>query len=722
MFRSKRRTHPLFVEDEAISPPQARRLRLRYVLLLMVISLASAAYWQRAEASMGEISSMDEVKAGQLLLKTGENNRFLPAVTQASKVHISVSGMVAHVTVEQRFLNSGGEWAEGVYAFPLPDKAAVNRMRISIGERVIEGEIKEKEQAKNIYQAARRAGKKAGLVSQQRPNLFKTSVANIPPGETVTVQLDYIESINYDHGRFSLRFPMTITPRYIPGVPLKAITAERETPLITGWTGWAANTDQVPDAADITPWLNPVVPSANHPINPIELTAEIDMGMPLRNIESAYHNIVLSRKEHRYDVVLNEGTVSMEQDFVISWRPLTGSEPTAAVFSEQVKGEDYALLMLLPPENTSAASTLPKETIYIIDTSGSMDGVSIKQARQSLLYALDQLSPGDRFNVIAFNSTTHSLFDQAVEASVDHLNYARKYVRALRSGGGTEMLPALQAAFNHDAEEGYVRQVIFITDGAVGNEVTLFNAIHRQLGNSRLYTIGIGSAPNSHFMRKAAQFGRGTFTHIAEVSEVQQKMTELFSKLESPVVTDIAVSWPGGTGSESYPNRIPDLYRGEPLLVSVKMQDIRGTVSVSGRTAGEQWQQHIHINAVNNHAGAATLWAREKIASLLDEKIAGGDADAVRSAVIDVALTHQLVSPYTSFVAVEQKVSRPGGKPLQPSAVANARPKGQGPQRYAYPKTASGAGQSLVWGVLLILMAWTFNHCVRKESEYGLLG
>ncbi|MEH6358582.1 MAG: marine proteobacterial sortase target protein [Pseudomonadales bacterium] len=725
-----RNERDLFTEknDHFANPSSSRWPR--YAMMIVAVLLGSFL-WLSAQASelastSETASTLDNINSGEMLLKPIGGGQFIPALTQKSTVHIKVSGMLAHVSVSQRFQNQSAQWVEGNYVFPLPDKAAVNRMRMVIGERVIEGEIKEKSEAKKIYHEAKAVGKKASLVTQQRPNMFTSKVANIGPNEIITVQLEYIETIAYDQGEFSLRFPMTITPRYIPGTPLQDQDAENSAPLVSGASGWAVNTDQVPDANEITPFLNPNLPTPQQLINPITITAELDMGMPLQAVESAYHNIVLVRKDNRYQLRLAAGQVSMTQDFSLTWSPQPCNAPRAAVFSEQVEGENYALLMMVPPNKSTSAEALPKEAIYIIDTSGSMDGVSIKQARQSLLYALDQLNPQDRFNVISFSSDTHMLYNSAVPASTKNIDYARRYVNGLNSGGGTEMLPALKAALRDEAEQGFVRQVMFITDGAVGNETALFEEIHRQLGDSRLFTVGIGSAPNSHFMRKAAQFGRGSFTHIGKVSELQEKMTALISKLDSPVVTDIQINWPNGAKVESYPNRIPDLYKGEPLQVAVKISDLNGALSLSGKTAGQHWQQELQLNGVQNHSGVATLWAREKIANLLDEKTTGRPETEVREAVLDVALTHQLVTPYTSFIAVEQKISRPAVEGLEAENLLNARAKGQGGQAYAYPQTATSAQLSILWGTLLMLMAWIFKVwaplVIRNEQRSSLGG
>ncbi|MDZ7735720.1 MAG: VIT domain-containing protein [Gammaproteobacteria bacterium] len=319
--------------------------------------------------------------------------------------------MIAEVSMTQAFRNDSGDWREAIYVFPLPDQAAVRAMRIRIGERVIEGEIHERAKAKKIYQQARTQGKKAGLVEQERPNLFTTSVANIGPDETVVVELQYVQTVQYAAGEFSLRFPMTITPRYIPGDPLVEDNAEA-TYAVAG-DGWAHATDQVPDAARITPYQNPVPANENNIVNPITITADIDAGLPLTAIESPWHDIRVSRQGRHYRLELADGPVSMSRDFELRWRPEAGRAPQAALFTETVDDQYFALLMLLPPGQTTEQELLARDMVFVIDTSGSMGGVSIDQARRGLLLALDRLRPGDRFNVIEFNSTPNALFSES---------------------------------------------------------------------------------------------------------------------------------------------------------------------------------------------------------------------------------------------------------------------------------------------------------------------
>lgn len=703
-------------------PPVRRRPPKRHLwrqfLLFIGLGMLLTALLLAGRPALAVPAIPEDVGAGQLMLKTG-GREFNPAVILESGVHFHISGMIATVDVNQSFRNDSGNWAEAVYVFPLPEQAAVRAMRIRIGERVIEGEIHERAEAKKIYQKAKKQGRKTGLVEQERPNMFTTSVANIAPDETIVVEIQYVQTVHYDAGEFRLRFPMTITPRYIPGDPLGEETTERSH-AISG-DGWAYATDQVPDAERITPFQHSVPAAENNPVNPITITAALDAGLPLANLDSPWHPIEVDKtKADVRHIRLADGRVPMNRDFELLWRPETGREPQAALFTETVDDQHYALMMLVPPAAQTEREILPRDMTFIIDTSGSMGGVSIRQARQGLLLALDRLRPGDRFNVIEFNSVPNAVFNSSRPVTSHTLQAAEKFVTGLRAGGGTEMHSALELALRDEGEAGFLRQIVFMTDGAVGNEAALFKLVHERLGNTRLFTVGIGSAPNSHFMRKAAQFGRGTFTYIGAVTEVREKMNALFRKLESPVAGDLKVDWPAKSYVEAYPSRLPDLYHGEPLLLSAQLNDLNGEVRVSGTTATQNWQRNLKLNSRKLNPGVAGVWARSKIADLLDEKTTGRDADAVREEVLSVALRHRLVSPYTSFVAVEKTPSRPDAGPLKKANVPNARPEGQSDQPYAWPRTATDSRRQMFIGSLLLLLALLLHYrypAIRKRSD-----
>lgn len=643
-----------------------------------------------------------QVQRGSLLLKLASGGVAVDAPVLQSDVQMNISGMIARVLVSQRFRNPGTEWVEGTYVFPLPEHAAVDRMRLRIGERLIEGEIREKGAARKAYQAARRAGKKASLLSQERPNIFTTAVANIAPGETVQVEIEYQQTIVYSQGQFRLRFPLVVAPRYIPGTPLG-----REQVTAFSGNGWAQNTPQVPDAARITP---PVLDPSEAPVNPVSITVRLDPGMPLAHLESVYHPITQQHDENGvYHLALRDTAVPANRDFELVWVPQTGDAPQAALFNEQWQGDEYALLMLMPPlAPETLPQAMPREVIFVIDTSGSMHGASIVQARAALKLALQRLKPADRFNVIQFNHQTSALFPRAVSATPDNLRRADAYVDHLVADGGTEMLPALQLALGQQAERGILRQVVFLTDGSVGNEQALFSLIHQQLGDSRLFTVGIGSAPNSFFMTRAARFGRGTFTYIGKVSEVGEKMANLFSKLETPRLTDIEIHWPEDQSVEMWPARIPDLYQGEPVLVALKMTRSNLPLTLTGSAAGTPWQQQVTLRGGSARSGVHQLWARRKIADLMDGRAGGVAEAAVRKAVLEVALAHQLVSRYTSLVAVDKTVSRPGERELKNKAVPTNLPQGWRANKVfgSLPQTATAADFQLLLGALLLTLGW----------------
>ena len=435
---------------------------------------------------------------------------------------------------------------------------------------MIEGEIRERGEAKKVYEQAKSEGRKASLLEQERPNVFTASVASIGPNEDVEIEIEYQETLRYDGGRFDLRFPLVVAPRYIPG---ETVLASRS------GTGWAPDTDRVTDASRITP---PVLKPGDTRVNPVRLRVDLSPGARLRKLESVTHLVKsASLGETSYAVTLADTSLVADRDFELHWELELTDRPRPTFFTETRDGETFGLLVVPPPDPASVpAARLPREAIFIIDTSGSMYGPSIDQARRALLFALGRLQPEDRFNVIEFNSVMHRLYLESQRALPEAVARAEQWVGNLRAGGGTEMLPALKAALEGADEGSEVRQVVFITDGGVGNEEELFRYIREHLGRSRLFTVGIGSAPNSHFMTKAAEFGRGTFTYVGSPTEVGEKMGSLFRKLESPVLTDVRVTGylanTGCIGTAPVALGHGDLRLGRPRLDPRRGDDVAG--------------------------------------------------------------------------------------------------------------------------------------------------
>ncbi|MCV6621351.1 MAG: marine proteobacterial sortase target protein [Cellvibrionaceae bacterium] len=708
----------LLLESEAKkrSWPKYVMLLLSLPLLLLLFALADLASadedyrWQNDFNELG----------GELFFKDAAGRK-AAALHLGSDFNVQVNGMVAEITLQQRFKNQGNEWLEAVYVFPLDEQAAISAMQMRIGERLIKGKIAEKQAARKQYQLAKKQGKKAALSEQQRANLFTQRVANIAPGETIEVELKVVQAVSLRDKaelggmQFSLRIPTTLTPRFIPGAQVKAHPQEQQVKLDSH--GWAQATDQVADADEITPPMLTQV-GDNDIVNPMSLELTLDAGLPLASVSSPSHRLSLNKSAEQHHITLANGVAAMNRDFILEWSPIPSVQPRAALFRQSKEQSDFAMLMLLPPQTLSAA--LPREVIYIIDTSGSMDGESIIQAKAALKTAIQQMNDGERFNIIEFNSNYSLFASQPLQMNMHNRMQALDFVAGLHSGGGTQMLPALREALQTEAQEGFLKQVVFITDGSVGNETELFREIHKLLGDSRLFTVGIGSAPNGFFMRKVAEFGRGSYRYISRLNQVEEEMELLFKQLSAPVLRDIEVQWPEHLTVSALPERIADLYMGEALQLHAKLTEMNasavmdGNVVIKGQLATGPWQQSIPLAALadKEHSGLSNLWGRKKIAALEDEKTLGRDPKLVRAEVLKIALAEQLLSPYTSFIAVEEKISRPVNAVSDSVAVPNQMPKGSAKPAaavkqqlaMAYPKTASGWQAKLSQSISMLLM------------------
>lgn len=648
-----------------------------------------------------------------LMLRPMSGGPSLPAPTVSTNVTTTISGLIVRTTVSQTFHNPSSEWAEGIYVFPLPEQAAVDHLRMRIGERVIEGIIQERAEAKKTYEQAKRKGQRASLLEQERPNVFTASVANLAPGEPVIVDIEYQDTVRYDQGRFSLRFPMVVGPRYIPGTPLSLSEAQ---PHETG-VGWAVNTDQVPDASRITPPVQH--PSQGH-INPLTLHIDLAPGFLLDRVESPTHPIhVETNSNGTTHITLADRSTFADRDFELAWTPQASHEAQTQLFLEEHDGDTYGLVFFLPPQLIEAGpDDMPREVIFVIDTSGSMAGASLVQAKAALKLAVSRLTPNDRFNIIQFNSVTKQLFGQAQSVNPHSIQRAVSYVEALQAEGGTEMLPAVVQALSHQEEEQTsLRQVIFITDGLIGNEEEFFEALHRLLGQTRLFTVGIGSAPNGHFMRKAAQHGRGTFTYIGTAQEVQDKMHRLFVKLEQPAFLNLELEVSTDGAWDLLPAPLPDVYAGEPLMVAFQTTTLPAHLTISGTHGTEPWNTVLPFTTGLPRQGIAVHWARQKISQLMDQhtpSLQPGQPDRqaeLRQAVIDLALRHHLVSKYTSLVAVETVPARPEHQPLLSHAMKTNLPHGmQYEALFGWPQTATPAAPYLLLGTVMVWMGWLWTR------------
>ena len=623
---------------------------------------------------------------GSIWIKMADGGGYSETMPLGTAVDMQISGLVNRVHVRQSFLNNTQLWAEAVYVFPLPDNAAVDHLTLYVDGRVIEGQIQERKKAKEIYEQARVDGKTAGLVEQYRPNVFSVAIANVGPGERIVVEIDYIETLQYRDDSYSLLFPLSISPRF----------------------------------GDECSANNSCDGSADRPVT---VSIDLDPGFGLASLLSPSHDIDIEEAGQRYRVTMTSEAVAQWRDFSLRWSGAVGSTPDVAVYRESVDGEDYGLLMIMPPRvEISAFDSVPRDLTLVIDVSGSMQGESLENAKDAVVMAIQALRPSDTFNVITFSDRAHWLSSTPIAVTPSNVEEAIGTVSRIKSEGGTNMLPAIKMAFKNPAHGDYLRQVVFLTDGGVGDEESLFSAIQDGLNDRRLFTVGIGPAPNAYFMRKAARAGRGTFTFISDTSEVEAKMSALLDRLSSPVVTDLTLESSHGT-IEILPNPLPDLYLGDPLVAVWSGEAFDQPLRLSGVIDGIAWEQSIDIDAASSREGIAKTWARIKLDQLEEihrEANVESDWKQLEADMTELAIRHQLMSAYTSFVAVDITPRRAGGmmehhnksEDLNPKFLAGLK----STQGYGInlPQTATSAPLRTLYGLVLMTLALLLVRISRR--------
>jgi Ca-activated chloride channel family protein len=609
-----------------------------------------------------------EMRAGSLLLK-GEGDRYVEAPLVATDADVVVSGPTARGRITQIFHNPTNGWVEGIYVYPLSEGSAVDTLKMVIGERIVVADIENRKEARELYEQAKAAGQKAALMEQERPNIFTNSVANIGPGETSS-------------------FRSSIRSRCISRAACsrcgcrwswrRATTRSRWCrPSISAATASATWSIRCPIVNRIEP---PVLDPRKHaPINPVSITLRLNAGFALGMVKSHHHSVAIEEVADNARVIkLADGPVPADRDFELTWTAASAVAPSVGLFRERVNDADYLLAFVTPPPVPQAEEKRPREVVFVIDNSGSMGGTSIMQAKASLIYALGRLKPADRFNVIRFDHTHDMLFGDSMPATSSNVLRAKTFVDALQARGGTEMVPPMRAALtdHNGKDEKTVRQVVFLTDGEVGNEQQLFDIISVMRGRSRIFMVGIGSAPNSFLMTRAAELGRGTFTHIGAVDQVEERMRSLFDKLESPAVTNLTATFSVG-GADVTPIVLPDLYRGEPVALTARMAALSGTLEIKGLIGDRPWRVTLPLENAAQGSGLSKLWARRKITDAEVARtmrtITQEEAD---QRILTLALDHHLVSRLTSLIAVDKTPSRTEGARLSQAEIPLNLPAG----------------------------------------------
>ena len=620
---------------------------MRKVLYLLVVLVCSAAAAFGQQASEGSLFAVGE---------KGNDLGACPLKTTAVKT--DVSGFLARVNVRQEFQNSFAEPIEAVYVFPLSQNGAVDRMTMTVGSRVIRGRIMKREEARKTYEAARSEGRTASLLDQERVNIFTQSVANIMPGETVVVEISYIETLKYEDGAYEFVFPMTIGPRYIPG--------------------------GVKDAAKISP---PIAQTRNG--SDISIEVNLNAGVPVEDIRSTSHDIDradLSPGSSR--VTLRGEKTIPNKDFILRY-DVTGKRIEDALLTHRDERGGFFTLILQPPDMPAAEDRTPKEIVFVLDTSGSMEGFPIEKAKEAMKLSLDGLYPEDTFNIITFAGDTAILFEKPVAATRANLDAAQAFLAERRGYGGTEMMKAIKASLEPSDASDHLRIVCFMTDGMVGNEDEIIAEVQRH-PNARVFSFGIGSSVNRLLLDKIAAEGRGEAAYVALEDDGSKAARKFYERVRSPLLTDLSIEWNGMPVADVYPGRLTDLFTARPVTIYGRYtKAASGVIKLKGKVAGQPYERSINIDLPESAAAndaLATLWARTRVDELSMGRLNAGakNGEDLDKQITGIGLEFGIMTKFTSFVAVEDRVANPNGDPARVE-VPNVLPEGMDPKNADTP-------------------------------------
>jgi Ca-activated chloride channel family protein len=626
-------------------------------LLILMLSVLALPVIIALYAPPTTVSAQTGDTPGALTVLDAKGKPKLVCPLKHTDVKAEISGFISRVVVTQHFENPFPEKIEAVYTFPLPQNAAVDDMTMIVGNRTVRGKILRREEAQAAYEAAKANGQVASLLDQERPNIFTQSVANILPGEQVKITISYVETLSYVNGAYEFVFPMVVGPRYIPG-PAK--------PDSQG-NGFAPDTNQVPDASRITPRSAPEGMRSGHDIS---LEVALDAGLIIDNIDSKTHPTDVQRPDaHSARLRLKDEETIPNKDFVLRY-DVAGQAIQDALLTHRSDKGGFFTLILQPPERLTSEDVTPKELVFVLDTSGSMSGFPIEKAKETMKLALDSLYPSDTFNLITFAGDTRVLFPEPVPATPANMTKAQEFLSGTAGSGGTEMMKAIKAALEPSDDQSHVRIVCFMTDGYVGNDMEIIAEVQKH-PNARVFSFGIGSSVNRFLLDKMAEVGRGEVEYVNLDDDGSAAARRFHERVRNPLLTDIAIEWNNLPVADVYPQRIPDLFGAKPLIIKGRFTAPgRGTIRLKGKTAGVDFVRDIPVEfpeTMASHDVLAPLWARARIDDLMGQDFNGAQSGTMRAdlkkTITQLGIEYRLMTQFTSFVAVEEKVVTDRGKP-----------------------------------------------------------
>jgi Ca-activated chloride channel family protein len=597
---------------------------------------------------------------------------------KALDVDARIVGTFAHTKLTQTFTNTAGVPVEATYIFPLPDRAAVVRFTMEVAGRRVEGDLQERGQARQTYDRAIQAGKRASIAEEERPGTFSLRVGNLLAGESATIILEMTGPLPVVDGEVTYRFPLVVAPRYIPG---RALAGDQV------GDGTATDTDAVPDASRISP---PVL-LRGYP-NPVRLGIRVAIdgaGLPLSMVRSALHAAWADEAEGLLQVKIGQGE-RLDRDFILRFRLGDTAMRTSARATKVAIGDDAFLLTVLPA--MVGGSSRARDVVFVVDRSGSMSGWKMIAARRSVARMVDTLRGTDRFCVLAFDDlvdTAPNLGPKLVTASDRHRFQAVEWLATVSDRGGTEMAQPLSMAADLLSSSGLERDrvLVFVTDGQVGNEAQLLKLLGSRLSGTRVFALGIDQAVNAGFLnRLAALGGQGEAELVESEDRVDEVLTRCHRRIDTPALRDLQITIEDGdlVGDSVAPSRLPDVFTGVPAVVVGKLRrrgNTRPTVVVTGvDSAGGRFSTRVPVETSANPS-LLPAWGRLRLRDLEDSFDGNrGNRSALQQRIVQVSLETKVLCRFTAFVAVDHEVVNEGGR-LHQTTQAVEEPAGQGAQQ-----------------------------------------
>ena len=643
------------------------------VLPMLVPAQPMTRFGTRSESSADSVMSRtDKTLSPYFLIKSDD-----PSVDRlpllSTKADVSIAGVIADVKVKQVYKNDGKKPIEAIYTFPASTRAAVYAMKMTIGDRTIVADIREREKARKEYEQAKQEGKTASLLEQQRPNVFQMNVANIMPGDFITVEMSYTELLVPTEGVYEFAYPTVVGPRY-SNIPEKQ----------------AKETDK---------WVkSPYTHEGEAPTYEFGMNARIAAGLPIQEITCPSHKTSIAYDGLTAAVVALDPVEKQggNRDFILRYR-LAGGKIQSGLLLFKGKDENFFLAMIQPPKRVEQFQIPPREYIFIVDVSGSMHGFPLDISKTLLRNLFANLRPRDYFNVLLFSGDNAVLSEQSLPATKENLEKAIKVIDEQRGGGGTEILPALKRSLALPRAKGTSRNFVIVTDGYVTVETEVFDLIRKSLGDANFFAFGIGSGVNRYIIEGMARVGMGE-PFVIEKPDAAAAQAEKFRKyIQTPVLTDIRVSFNGFDAYDVEPEHVPDVLAERPIVISGKWRgSVNGTVKVTGMGAQGAYSQTVSVAEFPPDAANSALrylWARQRIQLLADYNNLRQDSARIKE-VTALGLKYSLLTQYTSFVAIDKKVRNVGGKT---EVVEQVLPLPQGVSDYAVGGGAQAGLKGTFW-------------------------